>query len=125
MEQRTIKFRAFDKDSSEMMFSKELSGARDFYLDFNDKGLALWLQVEDSYPEKRDAVIMQFTGLLDKNGKEIYESDILTDQHGDKRPIEFKDGSFMLSYPDGQRYLPNQEYREVVGNIYQHLNLLK
>lgn len=93
--------------------------------------------------DEPDKAWMQFTGLLDKNDKEIYEGDIcevinfysemcieagewvetLNDTTG---VIEFKEGCFMFN--DGQD-IPLHYFRiqqlEIIGNIYENPELLK
>ncbi|HBJ2612641.1 TPA: DNA-packaging protein [Clostridium botulinum] len=80
--------------------------------------------------------VMQYTGLKDKNGKEIYEGDILQggylnpltkDFQSRKYLIEYKNGCFkgtlIGSSPYGDTWL-NFIKGEVIGNIYENLELV-
>ncbi len=97
----------------------------------------------------------QFTGLYDKNGKEIYEGDVVEKIYGDRegcikvngsikpflRIVEERYGCFGISpvfselvHPDDRRWIPiydqedeelKTEYLTVVGNIYENPELLE
>lgn len=84
--------------------------------------------------------LMQYTGLKDKNGKEIYEGDIVQlpddwEEYGwmacEKREVFFLDGGFRLKpkpikpRPHGRgHWIEEGHYLEVIGNIYQNPDLL-
>jgi hypothetical protein len=106
---RQIKFRAWNPHVKQIVNWEQMG----------DDHWDLWDEFAD------DKTIMQFTGLKDKNGKEIYESDLM------KHP-EFDDlvtvnwaenGYWTLSGWDFMR--TNPSLGEVVGNIYEHPELLK
>jgi uncharacterized phage protein (TIGR01671 family) len=82
-------------------------------------------------------VFMQFTGLKDKNGKEIYEGDIL--MHADtKYEVEFDNAQFLFRFQwedkrnhwfsfneMGFTVKKTHPESEIIGNIYENPELIK
>ena len=121
---RTIKFRAWFKPE-QRMHSVNTIGFTDRFIDTNKYNGDL-----------EDFVLMQFTGLTDMNGEEIYEGDIclikntsefITSTHMQGiRAVEWNDENCHLWFSG---CIPlvwgGHESIEVIGNIYQNHELLK
>lgn len=121
---REIKFRAWLKYKKEMVdnarpdfFSKQLHYLRDNSAGGKD---VLGISTED-------IELMEYTGLKDMKGKEIYEGDILFESSGEEYfKVVFEDGSFRAE--DDKYSLDLEDYAhicEVVGNIYENPELIK
>lgn len=139
---REIKFRAWNKATETMFydpyyFEQLRDGTCQFYED--------WRDLEDG--RSSPCEIMQFTGLKDKNGKNIYEGDIvrilytdwISKSDDDHRTIE----QYLIDLSNiGQVVFYNTSWEilrkdtiypiepgrhgfiEVIGNIYEHKHLL-
>lgn len=103
---REIKFRAWNTSLEFMQYG---DGAQ---------GTFLQKAIEAELP------IMQYTGLKDKNGKEIYEGDIVRDLEGTIGVVEFKHGKFQALDDAKWDNLEFPDESEIIGNIYEDPNLL-
>jgi uncharacterized phage protein (TIGR01671 family) len=121
---REIKFRCFYR--GKMYEVKELQGGAVGLIEMEING-ELWPVSPDSEHVKG---IMQFTGLKDKNGKEIYEGDIWKrDDYLGEIVFEFSHWNIKTVKSSGSYQYPafysNAITGEVIGNIYENPDLIK
>ncbi len=130
---REIKFRAW-KTQEKIMLWRGLFDMNWYHTEKNDElGAHCWGAISGG--QKRFLEIMQFTGLKDKNGKEVYEGDILEFVENDESKtllqidydndlcafVAYKDNGWHFN--DGRYYEWNN--CEVIGNIYENSELIK
>ena len=121
---REIKFRAWDKIHKKIRVVKAIEFGVGVSLENDDMGDI------DGY------VIMQYTGLLDKNSKEVFEGDLLGGTWGDGyigycdkcKSFEYFGTVFGCMACEGdvtwRELVENDGKLEVIGNIYESSNLL-
>lgn len=132
---KQIEFRCWNVDENRMDIPS--------MLDFINSGY--WVQTGQSsehgfwvYPPE-EFILLRFTGLYDKNGKEIYEGDIVKTYHNFILIVAFEYGAFVLKnkqdthcavlgwqsdYESNEMDWADLDDIEVIGNIYENKELL-
>ena len=114
-----IKFRVWDNDIEIMSYSDN-----EIFITFSNDGICIGYEIDD---EIDDYELMQYIGIKDKNGEEIYEGDIV-------KFFEYKVINNIILPEEivtindirvGCDTLRPSQYMEVIGNIYENPELLE
>ena len=132
---REIKFRAYDKEIDKMTYFEDenydyrpptvfrLEQVFKKDINYDDYESFEYNDITDK------ADIMQYTGLKDKNGKEIYEGDIVKTFTKEICVVEYNYNAFGLKVIDKNKPYGWVDFInhniEVIGNIYDNLELLE
>ena len=132
---REIKLRAWDKKLKRI--------CKVYAISFKNERIVVYYESEDEPSNwlKLDRfILMQYTGLKDNNGKEIYEGDIVKNLSEDGYPIRglvfYDDGSFKVTsshaditnkniYDILDENLIEDNNMKIIGNKYENPELLK
>lgn len=144
---REIKFRVWDKDY------KRMHTVGDFHhdsLEIDEENNIFFFNLQcmegsphkGINPEECAYRLMQYTGLKDKNGKEIYEGDIVKTHKGYLMKVHWYNNGFKLMFKFKRKYQGEEYWEttkdieldssddkrwgyEVIGNIYENPELLE
>lgn len=109
---REIKFRAWNYKISKMLYNVQLCG---------HSGKVTSAFSAHDYP------VMQYTGLTDKEGVELYEGDIIENEDLDKRLILYCLNGFEMRIMNGNRDSRGTTWHftfKIIGNIHENPELL-
>jgi len=114
---------------------------RVFFYDGKDYSTGEWLSAEEAWaenyiewdgdrlvPTDKCSIIVEGTGLKDKNGREVFEGDIvhITSHRTDvTAPVIYTDRGFTVDGLMAGHYPNGNHHSEVIGNIYENPELLE
>lgn len=135
--QNRFKFRLWDKEQKKFLKTLSQGDNIDFWISLDDTGV--YLVGRENSTDKtyfnditKDVVVQCCTGLKDKNGKLIYEGDILEILHsGNKKAVVCWNKTNACYELQGEAVAYNahitirNDYFEIVGNIYENPELME
>lgn len=131
---REILFRAKRKDNGEWVEGYYVFCRKCHYILPVVNEIIGYDEREDKWIEISPDTLCQYTSLTDKNGKKIWENDIVVEKHKGMVTVKYRvvfdldEGLWMLETKSGAKYgigAINQRDFEVVGNIFDNADLLE
>lgn len=126
---REIKFRAWIKKKKQMIYLAN-DYLSDYYMEITNCGWGVFTKGAHTSTacKYNDDILMQYTGLKDKQGKEIFEGDIVECRAGEKYHGTWEHNitvKIEMGFTQSIWEMLNCEEIEVIGNIYDNPELLK
>ncbi|EPP7605533.1 YopX family protein [Listeria monocytogenes] len=123
---RDIEYRAFVKETKKMLPVTDLCFNETEAVGVSGCGDANCTLCVDWY-NFDDVVLMQYTGLKDKNGKKIFEGDICWEEHNEcYGVVKFEDAKFLYLWENiAEDLWEVADSIEIYGNIHENPELLE
>ena len=116
---REIEFRIY---ADNQFYYKCLVGNTNNITDDNWTCPMVWLEDKKEWVNCDNGIISQYTGLKDKNGKKIFEGDIIRDYGNEIEDwvVSYEYGKFIGTFDNVEEDLWELSDLEVIGNIYEN-----
>lgn len=127
LSQREFKFRVYQFSTHRMFYAGE------YRLKFNRDHIFHPLLENNFQPKKKDYIVLEWTGLVDANGRDIYEGDVIRhvnfkkygESYSRLEVVRFSDGIFTPFGSVNDDFCAHPQFMEVIGNVFENPELLE